>query len=313
MSESDVKISIVVPLFNEAESLTELHNQLTDVVCTLEKPVEILFIDDGSTDHSISVLTELHKKDPTVRVYQFRKNYGKSAALAMGFNKARGRIIVTIDADLQDDPGEIPNLIKKLQEGYDLVSGWKKNRQDPFIKRQSSKLFNRITCLLTGLNIHDINCGLKVYKREVIESINVYGQLHRFLPVLAQWERFEVGEVLVEHHPRKYGKTKFGLSRFTAGFFDLITVLFITRYTKRPLHLFGFAGLITFLIGMAINIYLAIERLFLQNYLSNRPLLFLGILLVIIGVQFVSIGLLGEMITESRKGQIDYALKKTLE
>ncbi|NIR52843.1 glycosyltransferase family 2 protein [candidate division KSB1 bacterium] len=313
MNDTDVKISLLVPLLNEEESLVELHRQINEVVCTLEKPVELVFIDDGSTDGSFQVLKDLHKRDSKLRVFQFRKNYGKSAALALGFHKARGQIIITMDADLQDDPQEIPNLIKKLNEGYDLVSGWKKHRKDNVVKRITSKLFNRVTSLFTGLKIHDINCGLKAYRREVTDTIEVYGQLHRFLPVLAQWEGFRVGEVVVEHHPRKYGKTKFGLSRFSAGFFDLITVLFITRYTKRPLHLFGLAGLVSFLFGFLINVYLTIERIFFEKYLSNRPLLFLGIVLIIVGVQFVSIGLLGEMITASRKGQIDYSVKNVLE
>jgi len=312
MAKSTVKISIVVPLFNEEESLVELHQQLSKAVCSLEKPIEFLFIDDGSTDNSMQVLSELHNKDPQVRVVQFRRNYGKSAALALGFKEARGEFIVTLDADLQDEPYEIPNLVKKLEEGFDLVSGWKKIRKDPFIKKSTSKLFNLVTRKMTGLGIHDMNCGLKAYRREVTETVNVYGQLHRFLPVLAQWQGFKVGEVVVKHNPRKFGKTKFGASRFIAGLFDLVTVLFITRYTKRPLHLFGLIGLASFLVGVGISSYLAVERLLLGKYLSDRPLLFLGILAIIVGVQFVSIGLLGEMITESRKDNTDYSIKKTL-
>ncbi|MCH8956821.1 glycosyltransferase family 2 protein [candidate division KSB1 bacterium] len=312
MAKSTVKISIVVPLFNEEESLVELHERLSKAVCSLEKPIEFLFIDDGSTDNSMQVLSELHNKDPQVRVVQFRRNYGKSAALALGFKEARGEFIVTLDADLQDEPYEIPNLVKKLEEGFDLVSGWKKIRKDPFIKKSTSKLFNFVTRKMTGLGIHDMNCGLKAYRREVTETVNVYGQLHRFLPVLAQWQGFKVGEVVVKHNPRKYGITKFGASRFIAGFFDLVTVLFITRYTKRPLHLFGLIGLVSFAVGVGISAYLAVERLLLGKYLSDRPLLFLGILAIIVGVQFVSIGLLGEMITESRKDNTDYSIKKTL-
>ncbi len=312
MAKSTVKISIVVPLFNEEESLVELHERLSKAVCSLEKPIEFLYIDDGSTDNSMQVLSELHNKDPQVRVVQFRRNYGKSAALALGFKEARGEFIVTLDADLQDEPYEIPNLVKTLEEGFDLVSGWKKIRKDPFIKKSTSKLFNFVTRKMTGLGIHDMNCGLKAYRREVTETVNVYGQLHRFLPVLAQWQGFKVGEVVVKHNPRKYGRTKFGASRFIAGFFDLVTVLFITRYTKRPLHLFGLIGLVSFAVGVGISAYLAVERLLLGKYLSDRPLLFLGILAIIVGVQFVSIGLLGEMITESRKDNTDYSIKKTL-
>lgn len=307
------EISVVIPLFDEEESLRELHERVSAVLKSMGRPAEIVFVDDGSTDNSMDVLTELHQLDPCVRVYQFRKNNGKSAALATGFSRARGEIIITMDADLQDDPDEIPALIAKIDEGYDLVSGWKRDRRDPFIKRTTSKLFNRVTCMLTGLQMHDINCGLKAYRREVTENINVYGQLHRFLPVLAQWQGFRIGEVVVKHHPRKYGVTKFGISRFTAGFFDLITVLFITRYTRRPLHLFGTIGLLSFIFGLGISTYLAFERIFMQKYLSNRPLLFLGILTIILGVQFVSIGLLGEMITETRKEQVDYAVRKSLE
>lgn len=312
MGKNKIKTSVIVPLFNEEESLVELYEQLSKAVCSLEKPIEFLFVDDGSTDGSMQVLTELHKKDPQVRVVQFRRNYGKSAALGLGFKEARGELIVTLDADLQDAPHEIPNLVKKLEEGFDLVSGWKKIRNDPFIKKNTSKLFNFVTRKMTGLRIHDMNCGLKVYRREVTDTVNVYGQLHRFLPVLAQWQGFKVGEVVVKHNPRKYGKTKFGASRFIAGFLDLVTVLFITRYTKRPLHLFGLIGLSSFIVGVGISGYLAVERLFLGQYLSDRPLLFLGILAIVVGVQFVSIGLLGEMITESRKDNTDYSIKKTL-
>lgn len=313
MNSDDVKVTVVVPLLDEEESLRELYSQLTDALSSYGEALELLFIDDGSRDGSMEVLTELHQRDRRVRVFQFRRNYGKSAALAQGFKEAHGEILITLDADLQDDPYEIPKLIDKLSEGFDLVSGWKRDRKDRFVKRVTSKFFNRITCWFTGLRLHDINCGLKAYRREVTDTMRVYGQLHRFLPVLAQWQGFRVSEVVVKHHSRKYGKTKFGVSRFAAGFFDLITVLFITRYTKRPLHLFGSVGLISFILGSLISAYLAFERIFFQKYLSNRPLLFLGILLIIVGIQFFSIGLLGEMITESRKDRVEYAVKRVLE
>jgi len=290
------ELSIIIPLFDEAESLPELHARLSKVLETIQQPAEMIFVDDGSSDGSFDTVMHLRQRDPRVRAIQFRRNYGKSAALAAGFARASGKRLITLDADLQDDPAEIPRLLAKLDEGYDLVSGWKRRRFDPFTKRLASKIFNRVTSALTGVRIHDINCGLKAYRREVTDTIRVYGQLHRFLPVLAYKEGFRLGEIEVKHHPRKYGRTKFGVSRFTSGFFDLMTVLFLTRYTRRPLHLFGVAGLIAFFIGSAITAYLAYDRIFFNAYLTNRPLLFLGILLVIVGVQFISIGLIGEMI-----------------
>jgi glycosyltransferase involved in cell wall biosynthesis len=305
-------LSLVVPLYNEAESLRELYDRVSTMLAGLDRQAEIIFVDDGSTDGSFNILAELAQRDPRVRVVQFRRNYGKSAALAVGFRKASGEVVVTLDADLQDDPLEVPRLLARLDEGYDLVSGWKRDRHDPLIKRVTSKLFNWVTGWLTGVRLHDINCGLKAYRREVTETLIIYGQLHRFLPVLAQWEGFRVTELPVRHFPRKFGHTKFGASRFTSGFFDLITVMFLTRFTTRPLHLFGLAGLVSTVVGVGISAYLAYERLFFQKYLSNRPLLFLGILLIIVGVQFVSLGLIGEMITASRKTEIRYSVRREL-
>jgi len=302
-------LSVVIPLYNEAESLAELHRKLAAVVQELGMPAEFIFVDDGSTDGSFSVLQELRAGDPRVAILQFRRNYGKSAALAEGFARARGRYVVTMDADLQDEPAEIPRLIERLEQGYDLVSGWKKKRYDPFIKRMSSKLFNKVTGMFTGVQLHDINCGLKIYRQEVVKAIRIYGQRHRFLPVLAHQHGFRIGELVVQHHPRKYGKSKFGPSRFLSGFLDLITLLFLSRYTKRPLHLFGGTGLLFFLAGLVISLFLTYERIFSQKYLTNRPLLFLGILLIIIGIQFISIGLLGEMITESRSEQLRHSIR----
>jgi glycosyltransferase involved in cell wall biosynthesis len=310
--QNNIYFSIVIPLRNEQESLQKLYEQLSKVSCLSEKPTEFIFVDDGSVDHSINVLTNLHEQDPRVRVIQFRRNYGKSAALAIGFEKALGKIIITLDADLQDDPVEISRLVDTLDEDYDLVCGWRKDRKDPFLKKASSKLFNRVTSLFTGIRIHDVNCGLKACRREVIQNIKVYGKLHRFLPILAKSHGFKVGEVVVKHHPRLYGKTKYGVSRFAEGFFDLITVLFITRFTKKPLHIFGSIGIFLLTIGTFISAYLTMEKLFLGKYLSNRPLLFLGILLIIVGIQFFSLGLLGEMLTESRQDHNAYSIKKVL-
>lgn len=307
------QLSLVIPLFNEAGSLSELHERISAALHDLRMPAEIVFIDDGSTDRSFEVLRELHRRDRRVRVVRFRRNFGKSAALAAGFERAQGQFIVTMDADLQDDPAEIGHLLDEMKRGdFDLVSGWKRERHDPFIKRISSKVFNRVTGFMTGLRLHDINCGLKAYRREVTKSIPVYGELHRFLPVIAFKEGFRVGEVVVKHHPRKHGKSKFGPSRFSKGFFDLITVLFLSRYTKRPLHLFGVAGTFAFLCGLTIAGYLTYERLVYNAYLTNRPVLFLALLLMIIGVQAVSIGLLGEMITAANTQAPSYFVKEEL-
>lgn len=306
------RLSVVVPLFNEAPSLNELYEKIVAALQALGISAEMIFVDDGSTDNSFDTLTHLRRRDQRVRVLQFRRNYGKSAALAAAFARARGDYLVTMDADLQDDPAEMKAMLDKLEAGYDLVSGWKRQRYDSFIKRFSSKIFNRVTSIVTGLRIHDINCGLKAYRRDVTQTIPVYGELHRFLAVLAHREGFRVGEIEVKHHPRKHGKSKFGPSRFTKGFLDLLTVLFLTRYTKRPLHLFGLAGIISFVLGLGVSAYLAVERLLWSVYLTNRPLLFLGILLMIIGVQMFSIGLIGEMITATNTQAPAYFVKAEL-
>jgi glycosyltransferase involved in cell wall biosynthesis len=293
-------LSIVIPLYNEMESLDELTEKIAKTLSKINiTKYEFCFIDDGSTDDSLSVLKKLQLKYSQIRILSFRKNYGKSIALAEGFKLASGNIIITMDADLQDDPEEIPNLIEKVNSGYDMVSGWKRRRKDPLRKTIPSKLFNFTTSLITGIKIHDFNCGLKAYKREVIKDIPVYGELHRYLPVLAHWKGYNVGEIIVRHHPRKFGISKYGWRRFFHGFFDLLTVLFITRYQQKPLHLFGFFGLISFSSGVIISLYLTI--LWIQGYgIGNRPLLFLGILLIIVGMQSFSIGLIGEMIANVR-------------
>jgi glycosyltransferase involved in cell wall biosynthesis len=302
------KISIVVPLYNEEESLRPLANEIKKAMRLILAEYEVVFVDDGSTDKSLSVLKEISRVDPKFKYISFRKNYGKSAALQMGFKQVTGDVVITMDADLQDDPSEIVNLLQKLEEGYDLVSGWKKQRFDPFIKRHSSKFFNYVTGLMSGIKIHDFNCGLKAYRREVVKNLNVYGELHRYMPVLADWQGFTISEIPVKHHPRRYGSTKFGISRFFKGFIDLMTVIFTTRYIKRPMHLFGFLGAIAFLIGFVVNGYLSIEWM-LGRSLSNRPLLFFGMLLIIVGVQFFSVGLLGEMMVHSMQNDKEYSIK----
>jgi len=303
------KVSIVIPLLNEEESLYPLYQSIVQSVKNTTLDYEIIFCDDGSTDNSLKNIRQLHNQDKKVRYISFKKNYGKSAALNAGFKIATGDAVITMDADLQDDPDEIPNLLIKLSEGFDLVSGWKKKRFDPFIKRFSSKFFNYITRIFSGIKIHDFNCGLKAYRSEVVKRIDVHGELHRYMPVLAKWEGFSVTEISVKHHARKYGKTKFGISRFFKGFVDLITVIFTTRYVKRPMHLFGFMGATCFLIGIFVNVYLTIEW-YNGIPLKNRPLLFLGILMIIVGAQFFAVGLLGELIVHHFHNDIEYNIKE---
>ena len=302
-------ITVVVPLFNESESLPELHQRLTAVLTGMGAPYELIFVDDGSRDGSLAVLQGLAASDSHVRVILFRRNFGKSAALATGFRAARGRFVITMDSDLQDDPAEIPGLIAKLEEGFDLVSGWKKTRHDPiFSKNLPSKLFNRVTSRLSGIRLHDFNCGLKAYRYEVVKDIPVYGELHRFLPVLAFKLGYRITEIPVQHHARKYGVTKFGANRFVNGFFDLLTVLFISDYNRAPLHLFGSMGLVCGMIGFLVNLYLTVGW-FNGVPIGNRPLLFLGILLMVIGVQFFSFGLIAEKMVNMSERDRTYAVK----
>ena len=305
-------LSVVVPLLDEEESLGELYAQIVTAAEPLPGPFEIIFIDDGSTDGSFAVLEGLHAKDPRVKVVRFRRNFGKSAALSVGFREAQGEFVVTMDADLQDDPAEIPALIEMLNQGYDLVSGWKQKRHDPISKTIPSRLANSVTAMMTGIPIHDMNCGLKAYRKEVVKGVIVYGELHRYIPALAHWAGFRVGEKVVNHHPRKFGHTKFGINRFSRGFLDLLTVLFTTRYIRRPLHLFGVWGLLSFVLGVLIDGVLSIEWLLGQTSLSNRPLFLLGILFIIIGVQFISFGLLGEMINRQQRDETTYSIRDIL-
>ncbi len=295
-------LSILIPVFNEEGSLKELFKQISDSVKGI-KTWEVIFIDDGSTDDSISILNELSESNSHIKIVQFFKNFGKSDALSEGFKTASGDIVITMDADLQDDPSEISNLISKISEGWDVVSGWKKKRHDPISKRWPSKVFNKITRLLTGVHIHDFNCGLKAYRLKVVKAIELYGGLHRYIPAIASQKGFSVTEIEVNHRPREHGETKYGGARYFHGFFDLLTVIFLGKYFSRPLHFFGFLGLIFSLVGMGINLYLTVGW-FSGIPIGNRPIFFLGILLLIVGIQFFSIGLLGElMIRYSHKNE----------
>ena len=286
-------ISVIVPVLNEEHSLKKFY---TETLNSLREysTWEIIFIDDGSDDNSYNIIRELVKNDNRITVIKFYKNFGKAEALSEGFNQATGDIIITIDADLQDDPAEIPQLIAKIQEGWDLVSGWKKERKDPVSKRIPSIIFNYVTRILTGINIHDFNCGLKAYHRRVIKAVDIYGGLHRYIPALAGQKGFSITEIEVNHRSREFGETKYGGNRFFHGFFDLFTMLFTSKYFNRPLHFFGFIGLILIISGIIINVYLTIGWLY-GIWIGNRPIFFLGILFIIIGIQFFSIGLLGEL------------------
>lgn len=303
-------ISVVVPVLDEVESLRPLYQELTETLDTLGLPYELIFIDDGSTDGTDRVLRALHAEDDRIQVIQFRRNFGKSAALAAGFAAAGGDAIITMDADLQDVPAEIPNLLAELEAGADLVSGWKFPRHDPWSKTLPSSIFNAVVRLLSGVRLHDFNCGLKAYRADVVQELHLYGELHRYVPVLAHFRGFRVTELKVQHRPRQFGRSKFGAARFARGFFDLLTVLFLTQYNRRPLHFFGWFGLVTLLLGFGINAYLAVLW-FLGEPIGHRPLLTLGVLLMIIGAQFVVFGLLAEMIAHTSP-QREFSVRRHL-
>ncbi len=289
-------ISVVVPMHNEERSVALLYDELSSVFEPLDVPWEAIFVDDGSTDGTFAALTRLHSAAGNVRVVRLRRNFGKAAALVAGFDQARGDIVVTMDGDLQDDPAEIPRLLAKLDEGFDLVSGWKTHRRDRLSRRILSRIFNRATGMLSGVRLHDMNCGLKAYRAEVVRGLRLYGELHRFIPVLAHYRGFRIAELPVNHRPREHGRSRYGIERYLRGFLDLLTVSFIGRYRHRPLHLFGGLGLILGFSGTAILTYLTVVKI-LGHAIGHRPLLMLGVLLVVIGLQFFSLGLISEMIT----------------
>lgn len=311
-SDDTPDLSLVIPLLNEEESLQPLTQKIQEVMAEQNLSYEIIFIDDGSTDGSMQVLEELHAAHPEVQVVQFRRNFGKAAAYTAGFQRARGTFVITMDADLQDDPAEIPNLLAKLNEGYDLVSGWKKKRFDPLGKTLPSKFFNWVTGRVSGIDIHDFNCGLKAYRLEVVKDVRVLGELHRYIPVLAHMEGYRVSEIPVQHHPRQFGVTKYGWSRLLKGFLDLLTVMYIGKYMGRPLHLFGTMGLIFGVLGMAVNVFIA-SLWFQTGTIQNRhPLLTLGVLLTVLGVQFICTGLLADMLTRGPQPNEKFNIRKIL-
>ena len=295
--KNDNFISIIVPLYNEEESVLPLYKELLNSL--KDYKFEIIFINDGSFDNSSEIIKNIIEKDTKVHLIELYKNYGKSAALSEGFRYCKGDYIATLDADLQDDPSEIPKLIDMLSSNqFDIISVWKKNRKDPISKRFPSKIFNFFTRFFSGIKIHDFNCGLKVYKKKVVKSIDIYGGMHRYIPVIAKQKGFTTSEKPVHHRSRQFGETKYGSGRFLHGFFDLLTILFLGKYFIRPLHFFGLFGLINLILGFLINLYLTVGW-FNGIPIGNRPILFLGVLLIIIGIQFISLGLLGELIIKS--------------
>jgi glycosyltransferase involved in cell wall biosynthesis len=289
-------LSIVIPVMNEEGNLRELHHRLTAVLERIGLPYEIIFIDDGSKDGTWPLIRSLCEADQHVIALRHRRNFGKAQALANGFAVAQGDVVITMDGDLQDDPDELPRFLAKLDEGYDLVSGWKQRRQDPLGKTAPSKLFNWTVRRVSGVPLHDFNCGFKAYRHEVTRAIRLYGELHRFTPVLADAEGFRVTEIPVKHHPRTWGASKYGYKRLVKGFLDLLTVIFLTNYRQRPMHLFGMPGLLALAIGVVLGMYLTFERLVLDERIGTRPLLMLSVLLVVIGAQFFGLGLLGEFL-----------------
>ena len=293
---ASVELSVILPVLDEVDSLDLLYRELTTVLQSLGRPYELIFVDDGSRDGSFTRIEKLHRSDDRVRAIQLRRNFGKAAALAVGFRAARGDILITLDADLQDDPAEIPRLLARLEEGQDLVSGWKRDRQDPRSKTWPSRLFNGVTGWLTGVRLHDFNSGFKAYRREVAEEIRLYGELHRFIPALAAWKGFRVDELPVHHRARRFGRSKFGSARFWRGCLDLVTVLFLTHYTRRPLHLFGGLGLAAWIAGFGANLYLTGLWLAGVRPIGTRPLLAFGVLSMLVGIQFFAVGLLSELV-----------------
>ena len=304
-------ISFVIPLLNEQDSLEALHSAVSASAKSLPTSYEIIFVDDGSSDGSLQVLQDLFERDREhVRVIQFRRNFGKTAALAAGFSTVRGEVLVTLDADLQDDPRELPKLLAKLDEGYDLVGAWRMHRQDSISKTWPSRFANFTVSTLTGVKLHDLNCGFKVYRREVVQDLKLYGELHRYIPVLAHWKGYHVTEVPVTHHPRRFGQSKYGARRLGRGYIDFLSVLFLTTYLRRPMHLFGMLGTIVAALGAITMLYLAVVWI-VQGGIGWRPLLFFGTTALVVGIQLISVGLLGEMLRNTTfRAEEEYSIRQ---
>ncbi len=315
-NSNEIDITIVIPLLNEEESLPELEAWIRKVMTANNFRYEIIMIDDGSSDNSWNIIQTLTEQNPAVKGIKFRRNYGKSAALNVAFENASGDVVITMDADLQDSPDEIPELYKMIKkDGFDLVSGWKKKRYDPISKTIPTKIYNGVTRLMSGIKLHDMNCGLKAYKNDVVKNIEVYGEMHRYIPVIAKAAGFKkIGEKVVQHFPRKHGKSKFGLNRFINGPLDLMSIIFVSKFSKKPMHFFGSLGLLSFFIGFAILVYLTIAKLVLTEYgMTDRPIFFFGILTIIIGTQLFLTGFLAELVARSSPQRNNYIVEKYIQ
>ena len=308
-----MQISVVVPLYNEQESIPELTAWIQRIMAANQFTYEIIYVDDGSRDASWQTIDSLAEQSEQVKGVKLRRNYGKSAALSEGFNAAEGEVVITMDADLQDSPDEIPELYRMItKDGFDLVSGWKRKRHDPVSKRWPSRLFNRVTRYMSGINIHDFNCGLKAYRKDVVKNVEVYGEMHRYIPLLAKWAGFiNITEKEVVHYPRKYGVTKFGWERFINGFLDLLSIIFVFRFGKRPMHLFGTLGLVSFFIGFVILLYLSVGKIFYDmTKMTERPIFYLGLVTMVIGVQLFLSGFLAELISRNASDRNVYMIDR---
>jgi len=315
--EKQVDISVVIPVYNEESSLLELHRQLNDVLSNMGRSYEIIAVDDGSSDNSFEVLRRLHEQDEHLVAVRFRRNFGQTAAFSAGFDLACGQIIITMDADLQNDPVDIPHLIEVMEGGYDVVSGWRKDRKDPLISRRlPSIMANRLISFVTGVKLHDYGCSLKAYRRDVVKNLHLYGEMHRFIPALANWMGVSVTEIAVRHHPRRHGKSKYGISRTMKVVLDLLTVRFLLSFSARPMQLFGFLGMGSFGVGFLIGLYLTVLKVIYGQSISNRPLLLLGVLMLVAGIQLITMGLLAELIVRTyheTQGKAIYVIREVLD
>jgi glycosyltransferase involved in cell wall biosynthesis len=310
-----MNVSVVIPVLNEQDSLVELTQRIQNVAAASNLPTEVIFVDDGSSDGSWNTIEELGRGSSHIKGIRFRRNYGKSAALSVGFEAAQGDVVITMDADLQDDPSEIPELHRMVTvDGYDLVSGWKRRRHDPWTKTVPSRFFNRVTRIMSGIKLHDFNCGLKAYRKDVVKSIEVFGEMHRYIPVIAKQAGFKrIGEKVVVHHARKHGQSKYGFERYMRGFLDLMTVMFVTRFGKRPMHFFGTWGVVFFLVGFGILLWLSIEKLaFSVGGIATRPIFFFGLITLVVGAQLFLTGFLAELISRNAPDRNSYLIESRL-